>query len=140
MTSLVLPTSISKTTSSRALSTQSMEWHMGRTMGWSPSNPRNGYVIKGLDLALLTPPTGTISRHCGSGNEPRRDCTSFILAHLSHLSSSFYSQIGWGVLGMAAGDSTYAAGSKLYPALVRNIITNVVGNSLRHASTLSRKR
>jgi len=34
--------------------------------------------------------------------------------------------IGWGILGIAAGDSDYAASDELYPALVENIAMNVV--------------
>ncbi|KAJ7191152.1 Alpha/Beta hydrolase protein [Mycena pura] len=34
--------------------------------------------------------------------------------------------IGWGILGIAAGDCDYAASNKLYPALVENLAMNVV--------------
>lgn len=36
-------------------------------------------------------------------------------------------QIGWGSLFRYAGDKAYAAGDKLYPHLVNNIASNVVG-------------
>jgi len=43
-------------------------------------------------------------------------------------STSHVGVIGWGILGIFAGDSNYAAETKLYPALVRNIAMNVVDN------------